>query len=210
MPPRVLVFAAGRPGDELQSKPIRSDSSRRAARRSAAVARRAGSRPALWSQRGIDGHGRSDFRRNRAGGHDPGCVRSGDVQRRARRRLLPAIRRRRVRSLHRAVAAPRLNRLVAVQPGEGSGVGRTDHRREQSRWRGPHVHRGRGVRRRLVPMLNELSGNAKVAPECMALDDDDFVAPGARYQEVLDDDGTVRFQCCIHPWMRLEARVKER
>jgi plastocyanin len=62
----------------------------------------------------------------------------------------------------------------------------------------------------VVPMLNELSGNAKVAPECMALNDDDFVAPGARYKEVLDDDGTVRFQCCIHPWMRLEARVTER
>ncbi len=59
----------------------------------------------------------------------------------------------------------------------------------------------------IIPPLNQLSGNPNVAPECNALDPDDFVAPGQTYQETVDHTGTVKYQCCIHPWMRLVATV---
>jgi hypothetical protein len=38
-----------------------------------------------------------------------------------------------------------------------------------------------------------------------ALEGDDFVPPGGTYRETVDGSGTLKFQCCIHPWMRLEA-----
>lgn len=60
----------------------------------------------------------------------------------------------------------------------------------------------------IVPPLNNLSHNPVVAPECTALEPDDFVAPGQTYrEEPLEGAGTARFQCCIHPWMRLEVKV---
>jgi plastocyanin len=59
----------------------------------------------------------------------------------------------------------------------------------------------------IIPQLNDLAGTPDEAPECKTLELDDFVAPGDTYREGLDHAGTVRFQCCIHPWMRLEARV---
>ena len=59
----------------------------------------------------------------------------------------------------------------------------------------------------LVPLLNELSHVPDVAPECRpeALEPDDFVAPGGTYRERVSHTGNLKFQCCIHPWMRLEA-----
>ena len=59
----------------------------------------------------------------------------------------------------------------------------------------------------LVPLLNQLSHVPDVAPECTpaALDPDDFVPPGGTYRERVSHSGNVKFQCCIHPWMRLEA-----
>ena len=41
------------------------------------------------------------------------------------------------------------------------------------------------------------------------LEPDDFVAPGATYEEEekLEAGETAKFQCCIHPWMRLEVQV---
>jgi plastocyanin len=62
----------------------------------------------------------------------------------------------------------------------------------------------------IVPVLNQLSGNPNVAPECKTLEPDDFVAPGGTYRETLHASGTVKFMCCIHPWMRLEARVTDK
>ena len=62
----------------------------------------------------------------------------------------------------------------------------------------------------IVPALNEAAGVPTVAPECTALDPDDFVRPGGTYTETVDKTGTVRFQCCIHPWMHLEAQVSSR
>jgi len=57
----------------------------------------------------------------------------------------------------------------------------------------------------IVPFLNDLAHTPTVAPECKALEPDDFVAPGGTYTEDVDKKGTLKFQCCIHPWMRLEA-----
>ena len=59
-----------------------------------------------------------------------------------------------------------------------------------------------------VPSLNELSGNDEAAPECMHLDDDDFVAPGDTYEEEIEEAGTELYQCCIHPWMRTTVRSR--
>jgi plastocyanin len=58
----------------------------------------------------------------------------------------------------------------------------------------------------IVPDLNQLAHVPDVAPECASLDPDDFVAPGGEYSETVDHSGTVKFQCCIHPWMKLEAQ----
>lgn len=62
----------------------------------------------------------------------------------------------------------------------------------------------------IVPRLNQLAGVPNVAPECRALEPDDFVAPGASYREEIGGAGTHKFQCCIHPWMRLEAKAGSR
>ena len=61
----------------------------------------------------------------------------------------------------------------------------------------------------IVPTLNNLAGTPSVAPECRALEEDDFVAPGATYreEEPLEHAGAEKYQCCIHPWMRLELKV---
>jgi hypothetical protein len=62
----------------------------------------------------------------------------------------------------------------------------------------------------IVPGLNQLAGVPEVAPECAALEPDDFVAPGGTYREEVGESGTLKFQCCIHPWMRLEAKASEK
>ena len=60
----------------------------------------------------------------------------------------------------------------------------------------------------VVPILNTLSGNTDVAPECTKLEADDMVAPGAMYTAELSMDKLQHFQCCIHPWMRADVRLK--
>lgn len=60
----------------------------------------------------------------------------------------------------------------------------------------------------IVPLLNTLSGNPTVASECTTLEADDFVAPGATYTAELSTDKLQHFQCCIHPWMRTDVRLK--
>ena len=66
-----------------------------------------------------------------------------------------------------------------------------------------------------VDILNQLSGNLVPAPECLNLEEDDAVASGGKYlieadelAEVTDAGGIARVQCCIHPWMRTEVRMK--
>jgi hypothetical protein len=58
----------------------------------------------------------------------------------------------------------------------------------------------------LVPFLNELSGTPNVAPECTV--ETTFVPPGGTDSESLDRTGELKFQCCIHPWMRATVLVK--
>jgi plastocyanin len=65
-------------------------------------------------------------------------------------------------------------------------------------------HFGGGI----VPVLNQLSGNTTVAPECQHLEADDFVAPGHTYSEEIEEAGTENYQCCIHPWMRLTVNAR--
>ena len=60
----------------------------------------------------------------------------------------------------------------------------------------------------IIPLLNGLSGNPTVAPECTTLEPDDFVAPGALYTAELNTDAVQHFQCCIHPWMRADITLK--
>jgi hypothetical protein len=55
-----------------------------------------------------------------------------------------------------------------------------------------------------VLALNELSGNPVPAPECLNLAPGDFVAPAASRTDEVEAPGTVHYQCCIHPWMRLD------
>jgi hypothetical protein len=82
---------------------------------------------------------------------------------------------------------------------------------------GGEVHTFTAVRQfggGLNDILNQLSGNPTVAPECRALDADDMVASGATYRieadalaAAVDANGIARVQCCIHPWMRSEIHT---
>ena len=60
----------------------------------------------------------------------------------------------------------------------------------------------------IVPLLNELSGNTTVAPECAALGPNAMIAPGRHSEaETEQDEGLEKYQCCIHPWMRMTVTV---
>jgi plastocyanin len=61
----------------------------------------------------------------------------------------------------------------------------------------------------IVPLLNDLSGNPEPAPECLALAPEDFVPPGATYEDEVEEAGSERYQCCIHPWMRTTVAARE-
>lgn len=54
----------------------------------------------------------------------------------------------------------------------------------------------------IVPVLNQLTGNTTVAPECQALAPGDFIPPGGTDEDDVEEPGTEKYQCCIHPWMR--------
>ena len=72
----------------------------------------------------------------------------------------------------------------------------------------------------VVQVLNDLSGNPTVAPECGAIDNlapptstNRFVPPGSAFPGPTAGSadlprGTTRWQCCIHPWMRSTITVK--
>jgi hypothetical protein len=60
----------------------------------------------------------------------------------------------------------------------------------------------------IVPLLNQLSGNPVVAPECNQLEGGDFVPPGGTYEEEVGSEDTQLFECCIHPWMRTVVRTR--
>jgi len=66
-----------------------------------------------------------------------------------------------------------------------------------------------------VDALNQILHLTTVAPECLALDPavhpEDFIAPGATFEsDTEDEEGDEKYQCCIHPWMRLTAHIREK
>jgi hypothetical protein len=61
----------------------------------------------------------------------------------------------------------------------------------------------------IVPRLNELAHLTTVAPECQTLGNEDFIPAGGTYQEEVEHDEAEKYQCCIHPWMRLTTRASE-
>jgi hypothetical protein len=63
--------------------------------------------------------------------------------------------------------------------------------------------------------LNVLTGNLVPAPECLDFGAMDFVPSGgtslisgAALAAVADADGIARIECCLHPWMRSEVRIR--
>ena len=56
-------------------------------------------------------------------------------------------------------------------------------------------------------VLNELSHNTEVAPECNT---STMIASGSSQTDELDEPGTELYQCCIHPWMRTTVTVRGR
>jgi hypothetical protein len=58
----------------------------------------------------------------------------------------------------------------------------------------------------IVPDLNERSGNPVAAPECLALQPGDFIPPGGTATDPVE--GSEKYQCCIHPWMRLTVNAR--
>ena len=61
-----------------------------------------------------------------------------------------------------------------------------------------------------VQQINDLSGNPTPAPECLSLPPSAFVGPGQTMTDDADESGDEKYQCCIHPWMRLNLHVTER
>src|SRR5262245_32625494 len=66
-----------------------------------------------------------------------------------------------------------------------------------------------------VDALNSLLHLTTVAPECLALDPavhpEDFIAPAATFESDTEEEaGDEKYQCCIHPWMRLTAHIREK
>jgi plastocyanin len=59
-----------------------------------------------------------------------------------------------------------------------------------------------------IDLLNTLSGNPVPAPERLNLAPGDFIAPGASHTDEVEEPGTDHYQCCIHPWMRLDVHAR--
>ena len=71
-----------------------------------------------------------------------------------------------------------------------------------------------------VDFLNGLSGNTVPAPECAqivdgalvpqpASDENIFLPVGGTATVHLEHEATARYQCCIHPWMRLTITPRD-
>jgi plastocyanin len=62
----------------------------------------------------------------------------------------------------------------------------------------------------VVPALNAASGNTTVAPECASATEvaSSTVHSGQTMQHTFDAQGTEKYQCCIHPWMRQTVTVR--
>ncbi len=71
-----------------------------------------------------------------------------------------------------------------------------------------------------IDFLNGLSGNPVPAPECAQVvngqlvpqppsADNIFLAPGSTATVSLDHELNAKYQCCIHPWMRLTITPRD-
>lgn len=71
-----------------------------------------------------------------------------------------------------------------------------------------------------VTGLNAASGNATPAPECAQMvngnlvpqppsADNQFLPAGASVTAQVEEGDVAKFQCCIHPWMRITVNAKE-
>jgi plastocyanin len=58
-----------------------------------------------------------------------------------------------------------------------------------------------------VQFLNDILGLTTVAPECARAH---LLQPGQSSDEVEEEEGVEKYQCCIHPWMRAEVRIVEK
>lgn len=58
-----------------------------------------------------------------------------------------------------------------------------------------------------IPELNAVTGNPVPAPECLDFGSIEFVPAGGVASLGSLSEGTHRFMCCIHPWMRTTANV---
>ena len=75
----------------------------------------------------------------------------------------------------------------------------------------PVKHYGGGF----IGLLNDLSGNPVPTPECANVPALIFVPGGesalisaASLAAAADANGIARVQCCLHPWMRTDVRIK--
>ncbi len=71
-----------------------------------------------------------------------------------------------------------------------------------------------------VPALNTASGNPTPAPECAQMvngnlvpqspsSTNQFLPAGATATAEVGEGDTAKFQCCIHPWMRITVKADE-
>jgi len=59
-----------------------------------------------------------------------------------------------------------------------------------------------------IPELNDLTGDAVPAPECLDFPNIEFIPPGGKTTPDVESAGTHKYQCCIHPWMRATVTVR--
>ncbi len=155
--------------------------------------------------------GKTGRRSTTARRHHVRRLRSGDVQRRSRRRHLHPIGGRPLRQVPRSPRAASFDRRVALRAAERDDAGRTGSRRGESRGRSAHVYGSRRVRRRNRPAPQRAYGTDNSRPRVRAAGcRGDFLAPGASSREKEDEAGVEKYQCCIHPWMRAEVRIAEK
>ena len=59
-----------------------------------------------------------------------------------------------------------------------------------------------------VQALNDASGNPVPAPECLS-PAVEIVPAGGTTTDDVEEAGTEKYQCCIHPWMRTTVNARE-
>jgi len=62
----------------------------------------------------------------------------------------------------------------------------------------------------IIPFLNDLAGTPNVAPECLNAKPSEFMLPGGTDSEALVQAGDIKYECCVHPWMRTTVHVRSK